>query len=74
MGLAEKLYCAIMDVGYFAKKNKTKNSLAKTMFDIARSKNGVPTMSMKLFATGALANDDLPHKSWDLDEDTSTAL
>ena len=28
MGLVEELYCAMMDAGYFAKKNKAPKSLA----------------------------------------------
>ena len=31
-------------------------------------------MSMEMFATGALANDNLRYKSWELDVDTCTAL
>ena len=77
MGLTEELYCAMIEVGYFANKNKALILLAKTMIDIARHSledwfaNGT---SITRFATEMLAKDDLCYKSWELDGETCTAL
>ena len=77
MGLAEELYYTIMDVCYFARKNNAPKSLAISMTVITRSSLEewrADNDSMKRFAIGALANDDLRYKSWELNVDTCTAL
>ena len=77
MGLAEELYYTMMDVCYFAKKNRVSKSLAISMTVTARSSLeewSADNDSMKRFATGALANDDLRYKLWALDVDRCTAL
>ena len=72
MCLAEEFFCAIMDVGYFAKKNKVPSLLAKTMSDIAHhllEEWRADKDSIKRFATEMLATDDLRYKSWEFDGD-----